>query len=77
MAWTPSTVGSRRPRSVLCHPCRGLELGIFHGFQHVFPEIDDELRFEQCDLNLCWLMIVGDDTTQPIKDYNNPLEESL
>ena len=29
-----STVGSRRPRSVLCHPCRGLKLGIFHGFQH-------------------------------------------
>ena len=32
---------------------------------------------EQWLLNLCWLMTIGDNTTQYNGDYTNPIEESL
>ena len=32
------------------------------------------LASEQCETNPCWLMNVGDYTTQYIKDYNNPID---
>ena len=34
-------------------------------------------KIEQCDLNPCWLMIIGDYTTQYIGDYNNPMIEGV